>query len=425
MTTSRREALIDAATAIEKVAAELRATAEEPTDPTEPTEPTEPMEPTELTSIAAAAEDDGRRITVKWKPTTARVLLTDELGDYSGFHTGGSRTSGFLVAKGTDYGYAAVAVDAGGKPVGERLVAPIITLGDAPPLDVTEPPPAPDEAREPVDAGSWGAFATLKLSQVIGSDGKSSGPAVQRLRLDRTKLEPRSGDVLVTKRGAVVSDLDIKGRLIIDADDVEVRRVRSESSRAGNIVIQNDRGGITINEVELDGKGTSLDAIRGGSYEVDGVLIVGQQDGLRPHGKRRLLQVHRHMVICDLALIGSFHADGMQVFLPTNAEFYDSFIVPNLLYGAGPNKWATSAVMHGLDFSTEAQTRIKYERVFFDLGRVNTNYGGGGTGGRIPVTHVDCVWGGRGQYKQATKFVKNQTFENCKMEDGSPLKPRW
>lgn len=78
----------------------------------------------------------------------------------------------------------------------------------------------------------------------------TSGPAEVGL-VDETKLEG-SGSVRVTKDGAVVENLDIRGTLIIAAKDVTVRnvRIRTNSARSG-IYVEAGAHGALIEHVEV------------------------------------------------------------------------------------------------------------------------------------------------------------------------------
>lgn len=69
--------------------------------------------------------------------------------------------------------------------------------------------------------------------------------------VDETKLEG-SGSVRVTKDGAVVENLDIRGTLIIAAKDVTVRnvRIRTNSARSG-IYVEAGAHGALIEHVEV------------------------------------------------------------------------------------------------------------------------------------------------------------------------------
>lgn len=151
------------------------------------------------------------------------------------------------------------------------------------------------------------ATSTIALS-VAGASGveESSGlpPGVQ--------LEAFVGTLRITQDGAVISNMDITGDVIVEADNVTMKHVRvqaiSGDSAYWTVRVLDGADGFTLVESEIDGRGTTHSAINGyGSFLRN--EIKGAENGINVTGPSLIQENYIH----DLRNTGEPHYDGIQV----------------------------------------------------------------------------------------------------------------
>ena len=124
-----------------------------------------------------------------------------------------------------------------------------------------------------------------------------------------TTLRP-SGSLTVRRQAAVVSDLDVRGCLTIDADAVVVRRVRVRCGGEGYAVdVLPGHRGVLIEDVEIDGLGRpGMIAVGVAGYTLRRADVHGVGDGPRMGDRSTVEDSYIH----DLAIGSGAHNDGIQ-----------------------------------------------------------------------------------------------------------------
>ncbi|MBW4656729.1 MAG: M10 family metallopeptidase C-terminal domain-containing protein [Kaiparowitsia implicata GSE-PSE-MK54-09C] len=122
-----------------------------------------------------------------------------------------------------------------------------------------------------------------------------------------------SGSIIVTKPGTVISGLDIKGNIYIDADNVTVENCRITSSAYSVVQIKTGSTGVVIQDCEINGVGSNNEGshgingvgtfLRNDIYNVENGINVGAGSGTVIEGN----------YIHDLKASGSPHYDGIQI----------------------------------------------------------------------------------------------------------------
>jgi hypothetical protein len=125
-----------------------------------------------------------------------------------------------------------------------------------------------------------------------------------------TNLVAAKGDLNITKDGTVVDGKDVSGNIWIDADDVTIRSSRISGSGFSVIQIKNGSKGVTIENVEIDGRGAQAGSMGVmGPATVTGSDITGVENGLTPGSGSVLKGNYVH----GLKSPGSPHYDGIQI----------------------------------------------------------------------------------------------------------------
>jgi hypothetical protein len=118
-----------------------------------------------------------------------------------------------------------------------------------------------------------------------------------------------SGPLTVSKNGAVLSGLDVKGCIRVRANDVVIRKSRVRCSDGPVISLGDSYTGLRIEQSTLDGLGTATQSL----YAVKGVTmsrneITRTQDGARVGSSFTFVGNWVH----GLVRIGDFHVDALQ-----------------------------------------------------------------------------------------------------------------
>ncbi|WDR02921.1 right-handed parallel beta-helix repeat-containing protein [Devosia algicola] len=122
-----------------------------------------------------------------------------------------------------------------------------------------------------------------------------------------------SGSIIVTKPGTVISGLDIKGTVYIDADNVTIENCKITSSSYSVVQIKTGSNGVVVQDCEINGVGSNNDGshgingvgtfLRNDIYNVENGINVGAGSGTVIEGN----------YIHDLKATGSPHYDGIQI----------------------------------------------------------------------------------------------------------------
>jgi hypothetical protein len=120
-----------------------------------------------------------------------------------------------------------------------------------------------------------------------------------------------SGDLVITKDGAVVSGLDIRGAVDVNASNVMLRNSRMRTGRFDVVHIKPGMKGVVIQDCEIDGVGAGNDGsngIRGsGTFLRNNIHHV--ENGITLDGSAMIQDNYIH----DLLASGSPHYDGIQI----------------------------------------------------------------------------------------------------------------
>ena len=117
-----------------------------------------------------------------------------------------------------------------------------------------------------------------------------------------------SADVVVTKAGAVISDLDVGGCIDVMAPNVTINDVRIDCTRATPAIRVYDGASVTANYVEIDGNGVVGAAVGYSDYTLSHADIHDVIDGPRINSNVKILDSYIH----DLARTSNSHNDALQ-----------------------------------------------------------------------------------------------------------------
>jgi hypothetical protein len=204
-----------------------------------------------------------------------------------------------------------------------------------------------------------------------------------------------SGGMTITQDGTVVQGRNISGGIYVDADNVTIKNSRIASGGFAVIQIKSGSKGVTIQDVEIDGKGAgegSMGVI--GPANVSGADISGVENGLTPNSGAVLTNNYVH----DLLAPGAPHYDGIQI----DGGLSNITITRNFIDMS--NHTQTSAVMIDNYFGPISNIRVDGNKL---LGGGYTVYSDGQfTGGSITgVSFTNNVLG-KGYYGYAS-IVRN------------------
>ena len=120
-----------------------------------------------------------------------------------------------------------------------------------------------------------------------------------------------SGDLVITKAGTVISGLDIKGNVYINAANVTIENCKITSSAFAVVQIKQGVTGAVIQNCEINGVGTGNDGNCGisGQGTFIGNNIYNVENGINLTGSSIIEDNYIH----DLKASGSPHYDGIQI----------------------------------------------------------------------------------------------------------------
>lgn len=207
---------------------------------------------------------------------------------------------------------------------------------------------------------------------------------------DGAVLRVVEGDLRVTVAGTVVRDVEVRGQLIIEADDVLVCRVRVRSASRRRILATGRRG-VIVEDSEIDGlSGGGEWGVGDSDLTLRRVWVHHCPDGIR--------LLHRMVVeecrVEQLVPRGSQHLDALQATSCIGATVRRSVLLGIRADGVLGN----AAVQLGPD--TGEVRGLLFEGCFFDGGNdtvsvksPNARYGLSG------VVFDRCTWGSQRRYR--------------------------
>lgn len=136
-----------------------------------------------------------------------------------------------------------------------------------------------------------------------------------------------SGSLEITTDGAVVENVDVTGRILIDADNVTLRNFRVNSTSFYGVQIENGHSGILIEDGEIYNCGSAC--VFGVGHTSRRLhLHDGNADGMKIHGSGGPTLVE-YCFIEKLSKAEGAHADGNQSKGGSNITFrYNNFDLP-------------------------------------------------------------------------------------------------
>ena len=125
------------------------------------------------------------------------------------------------------------------------------------------------------------------------------------------RLSP-SESVTVTEDGAVLDGLHVRGRIVVEADDVVIRNTLVESDTSlAPLHVARDTTGTLIEDVEVDNQGgTGIGIFLQGSATVSRVDVHSAEDGIRINADDVLVE---DSYIHDLSRLPDGHHDCIQI----------------------------------------------------------------------------------------------------------------
>lgn len=125
------------------------------------------------------------------------------------------------------------------------------------------------------------------------------------------RLEPSKG-LTISTDGAVIENLHVEGRLIIDADNVTVRNAVVESDTGLSVVhVEGGRTGVKLENIEVDNRGGGgIGILVQGATTISRANIHSAEDGVRIESDRVTVE---KSYIHDMHRIDGGHHDSIQI----------------------------------------------------------------------------------------------------------------
>ncbi|MCB8818937.1 right-handed parallel beta-helix repeat-containing protein [Microvirga rosea] len=120
-----------------------------------------------------------------------------------------------------------------------------------------------------------------------------------------------SGDIIVTKAGTVLSNLDVRGQIWVRAENVTIQNCKITSDNYYGVRIDHGLKGVTVKNCEIDGQGQVLNGI-GGAGTFVGNNIYGCENGINIEGNVAT-KIEGNYIHNFLNNEGG-HFDGIQIF---------------------------------------------------------------------------------------------------------------
>jgi hypothetical protein len=226
---------------------------------------------------------------------------------------------------------------------------------------------------------------------------------------DPSLLKP-SGSVTVTTNGAVIENLDIKGQISINADNVTIRNVRVTSNGEKYLItIASGRSGIVIEDVELNGRRITTIGVIGSGYTARRVNMYAVGDGFRAGSNTLIEDSWVHDLGHDGAHDPSPHMDAVQSIGGTNITIRNNHL-------EGPYRQQTASIIMS-----------PYTGLLGDV-LIENNKLSGGTFTLFVLLPGEGTWGGGASvpYDPARPItVRNNTFVKHSAAHGPLSDSKW
>ncbi|GAB7190139.1 hypothetical protein NUM3379_08450 [Kineococcus sp. NUM-3379] len=224
-------------------------------------------------------------------------------------------------------------------------------------------PSAADKGSIRTDSAKGGARTTRSRDDVARA---FPGPATTGVRPD-ARLTP-SGDLTVTRAGAVVENLDVRGCVKIDAPDVTIRNTRIACTKKGQalaVQLTDKARNVVIEDSEIDGGGGAVVAIGWGGYTLRRVNVHDTVDGPRL-GNDVLIE---DSWIHDMVRRDNYHSDASQSTSGQNIVVRRNHLDPS----GGRGDFLNAAVQLGSETGQKLLRNALFEGNFFNGGTFSVN----------------------------------------------------
>jgi hypothetical protein len=196
-----------------------------------------------------------------------------------------------------------------------------------------------------------------------------------------------SDGLRISANGAVISDLDIEGCVVVDADDVTIRNTRircSDPASANAVQVADGATGLVIEDSEIDGLGGAQIGVGWNNYTLRRVEIHGTADGVRL-GSNSVIE---DSWIHDLKRQGELHGDAVQ-----STSGGDILVRHNTLDSVTTDNHDlnNSAIMLGTETGAQLLAEARFEGNYLNGGNYTVNIRGDAN--IRDVVFIDNVFG--------------------------------
>ena len=223
---------------------------------------------------------------------------------------------------------------------------------------------------------------------------------------DGVILNPRTGDIHVTQAGTVLSGLDIRGTVYIEAANVTIQNCKITSSSYWSIYIRQGITGATVKDSEIDGQGRTGKGILGqGTFlrnDIKGVV-----DGIDIMGDNSLIEGN---YIHDLFGTDSPHYDGINIDASNVTVRHNTVINDHT---------QTSALMVSSDWGTDTNVLVEDNLLVGGGYTIYAVTGDAGPGSLVNVRFVNNHFGGG--YYGLTRLNTSDVIMTGNLSDGLQL----
>lgn len=264
-------------------------------------------------------------------------------------------------------------------------------------------------------AGSGGATTPGDATSPGGATGPSGSngwPDATSTGVPAGVTLTASGDVIVNKAGTVISGLDIRGSVYINADNVTVENCKITSGGWSVIKVKSGVTGAVVQDCTIDGTGHAPDGTGNQGIEGQGTFlrnnISNVENGITITGNNSVIKDN---YIHDLNAGGSPHYDGIQI----DGGVSNIQITHNSIIN---QHGGTSAIMIDNYFGAVSNVTVNNNLM---VGGAYTVYADGSQGSK-PITGVSITDNhiGGGQYGPAL-IRGNKPVYTGNVDDGATL----
>jgi hypothetical protein len=195
----------------------------------------------------------------------------------------------------------------GSTPFGAPGVTGLAAVVVSPAVPTTTAPTAPP-GPAPTGPGSSPGPAPTVTTGPPGSPPSGPGPTAATTGVPAGTILQPSGSLVVDDDGAVIDGLDVTGSILVEADDVTIRRTRVTSDDYYPIRLADGARRLLVEDVEVAGLGDCESAINFQHYTARRVDVHGCSDGLKIGNATTVVDSYIH----DMRMTPGSHNDGIQ-----------------------------------------------------------------------------------------------------------------